>query len=247
MHGRGTDAAILQPRIESDGMQRVGCLGLPVGHLLVVFAPFEMGIVPVDVAADMGEAGEDNDARRIALLQQGKQPFGQREVADMVGAKLPLEPIGGVAEGAGHDAGIVHQHVDPVEPLAGLARAGFDRCERGEVAHDGIDMGALYLAQYVPNRLVQRIGIAPSQHNMRTALRHGARRFLAQPRIAAGDEHRASGKVDAVQHFVRRAVLAEVAHACCLFPSICAHLANTSFASRVGVIAMKTCGAPSYS
>ena len=47
----------------------------------------------------------------------GQQQVGQREVAEVVGADLAFEAVDGLRVRHGHDAGVVDQHVDPVDSV----------------------------------------------------------------------------------------------------------------------------------
>jgi hypothetical protein len=57
-----------------------------------------------------------------ARLRAGEQALeeqpGQREVAELVGAELELESVGGLAARCGHDARVVDERVDPRMRLA---------------------------------------------------------------------------------------------------------------------------------
>jgi hypothetical protein len=69
-------------------------------------------------------------------------------VPDVVRADLQLEAVGGRAVRRDHDAGVVHEHVDPVVPRAQLLDRPPDVGEVGQVErqHLDVDVGQL-LAQ----------------------------------------------------------------------------------------------------
>lgn len=50
--------------------------------------------------------------------------MGEDEVAEVVGAELPLQAVRGRAVRAGHDAGVEHQHVDGDDLVRGSAHRG---------------------------------------------------------------------------------------------------------------------------
>ena len=60
--------------------------------------------------------------RPVTLLEQ---QVGEREVAEVVGAELQLEAVGGTLERRDHDAGVVDEQVELAVPRAGeLAHGG---------------------------------------------------------------------------------------------------------------------------
>ena len=92
---------------------QVGELGLAVCAAAVIRA-LGLQIAKVDAAAAMRDACYGNDTGGRRLQQRGDQQPGQREMPQMIGAELPLEPVGGYRTvGLQPQSGIVEQDVDP--------------------------------------------------------------------------------------------------------------------------------------
>ena len=124
-----------------------------------------------------------------------EQPTGQGEVAEMVGAELHLETVGGLAAGDGHDAGVVEQDVEAV--VAGTEAIGEGRHRRqvGQVerfeGHVGGDDGTADAVEGVGAlRLVpagqDHLGAGPGQ---------GQGRLEADAAVGPGHHGGAAGEV----------------------------------------------------
>ncbi len=162
----------------------------------------EIGVVEMDRAHVVPAAREVDDPLGSAALDQGHQFAGQREMAEVVGAQLHLEAIGGVGEGGRHYAGIVDEDVDLVEPLARPRGRGADAFERAEIDRDRIKLRARHRGADRGHGFVKLGLITPRHHHVSALGRHRARGFLPKPRIGPGDEHRLSREVLALQHLV---------------------------------------------
>ena len=184
------------------GMERVGRLRPAVGDPGVVVGPLEVGVVEVDVGDAVRCRRQHHDARIVACLHGRGQQAGQFEVAEVIRAELHLEAVGGAAERAGHDAGVVHQHVDCV---ARIEVAGSERAHAGQVGE--VEGGERqHRIRYGGANALSGVGVllwVTRQHQHRGAVRgERTRRFLAEPAGCAGDHESATGQVDAVEHVV---------------------------------------------
>ena len=104
--------------LELAGEEDVGELGVAVGRLRAVR---RLGVALEDrlVAGVVGDRGDRDHARRRGLEQPGQQPGGERDVAEVVGAVLQLEAVGGLAVARRrHHPGVVDQQVH--RPVDGL-------------------------------------------------------------------------------------------------------------------------------
>ena len=107
-----------QPALQLVGEQQVGQFGLPVGGDPVV-AVFPLQVVEVDGGAEsMAHAADGHHPRTPDRQQIVQQQPGQSEVAEMVGAELHFEPVGGELFRRPHHAGVVDQQVDAWVGLA---------------------------------------------------------------------------------------------------------------------------------
>ena len=103
----------------------------------------------------------------------------QGEVAEMVGAHMRLEAVGGAGQRQTHHAGVVHQHIN-----------GFHRV--GECAHTGevgeIEFSNLDVAGHIRGCPLGLLDAAAGDHHAVAALgcRGGGR--LADAAVAAGDD-----------------------------------------------------------
>ena len=132
-------------------------------------------------------------------------------MADVIGAELHFETVGGLRFVAGHYARIVDQEVDLVEAVVRFACGLADAVERGEIADQRIDPRAGFFGQRIGSR--GQLGrIAARDDHMRAFRCHGPRRFVAQPRIAAGDQDGPALEVLVRQDFICSARKSEFAH-----------------------------------
>ncbi len=181
------------PPVELEGEQEVGQLALPVGPpLLVGLRGLE--VVEVDPPELVRVAGH-RDHAGPGTQGSGEQP-GEGEVAEVVGAELHLEPVGGLPPGDGHHAGVVDQDVEPVGMRAGPpggepTHAGevrevqlghLERCVRG----GGPDLlHRCRTARAVPDR----------QRHVRPVGSKGLGGLEADPGVGTGHDDRSSGEV----------------------------------------------------
>jgi hypothetical protein len=114
-----------------------------------------------------------------------QQQVGQCEVAEVVGAELALETVDGSCERHGHDARVVDQDVDRVDPVGELA----DRRQILQIEPSDLDVtghacgggGALGRGAYGEDHLGADSG-------------EFACRDLAKAAVGAGDDDGASGE-----------------------------------------------------
>ena len=83
------------PPVELDGEQDVGGLGAAVGAELGIGRVLEVRVLEIDVGEAVARRGQVDQAR--AGLQQRRDAVDQHEVAEVVGAELGLEAVGGLA------------------------------------------------------------------------------------------------------------------------------------------------------
>jgi len=96
-------------------------------------------IVEIDFGPLMGVGRNENDASLVRALQVGHQEVGQQEGGQVVHLAVPLEAILGGHLGVGKDhAGIVHQHIDPLEFRHQLAGKVMDTAQGTQVQVAGL-------------------------------------------------------------------------------------------------------------
>jgi hypothetical protein len=130
--------AASQSQVQPDREVVVGKLRLSVGPPWTV-PTVQVGVVRIEPLPEvMGRAG-DGDDPSVGPQQQRQQPRGEREVSEMVDAKLHLEAVFGGAFRDRHEAGVVDEHVEAV--MAGGDRdCGVPhRCQRSEVEGDNLE------------------------------------------------------------------------------------------------------------
>ena len=127
--------------------------------------------------------GDRHDAAGDVLEQQ----VGEREVAEVVGAELQLEAVGGAAQRRHHHAGVVDQQVDLAVPAGGELA---DRGEAGEV--ERADLG---LAGHRRGGGLALVGRAHGEHDVGAGARERRRCGAADAAVGAGHDHVAAGHV----------------------------------------------------
>src|SRR6202012_5425066 len=98
--------------------------------------PAALQVVEVDLADPVGAAGHGDDAGGGRRLQLLRQEAGEGEVAEVVGAELELEAVGGLATRRRHHARVVDQQIERLGAGGDRGRGGADRGEVGEVEGD---------------------------------------------------------------------------------------------------------------
>ena len=124
-------SALGGPALKLAGEDQHRELALLVGGPGIV-APLALKVVEGDPPLLMGEAGERDDPRLVPGCEQGRQQARrQREMAEVVGAELLLEPVAGDAPGRkGHDARIVDEDVERRAAISSAKRATEARSAR---------------------------------------------------------------------------------------------------------------------
>ena len=121
----------------------------------------------------------------------------------MVGAELGLEAVGGLALGAGHDAGVGDDHV---ERLAGRDQgvgAGADAGQRGQVELDQLEPAAVgRLGADAVGRALGLVQVARGADHLRAVGGQGAGGLDAEAGRDAGHQDALAAEVDALQHLV---------------------------------------------
>ena len=94
-HRDGRRALGGEPALQLVGEHQVGQLGLPVGGDPVV-AALPLQVVEVDRGPDaVADAADRHHPRAVDRQHVVQQQPGEREVAEVVGAELQLEAVGG--------------------------------------------------------------------------------------------------------------------------------------------------------
>jgi hypothetical protein len=119
-----------EPALQLVGEHEVRQLGLRVGgHPPVALLGLQVGEVnpadTVSVAADRDHPGSRHREHRF------EQQAGEREVAEVIGTKLQLEAVDGLAAGRPHQPGVVDEQVKPFVSGQDFRRRGADRLQRG--------------------------------------------------------------------------------------------------------------------
>ena len=133
----------LETAVEFESEEKVRELGAAVGGPgFVVVLPVE--VVKVHGGSAVRDGADGDDARRhgrIGLKDRGEQEAGEGEVAEMVGAELELESVGGEAAfGQGHYAGVVDEQVEAAVRRKEGFRGGADGGKAGEVELGDLDL-----------------------------------------------------------------------------------------------------------
>ena len=84
-----------QPPVQLQAEQGVGQLGVVVG-LPAAIAALVVEIAEVEPAQPMHDAGDGDHSAARPMEQGGQQPTGEGEVAEVVGAELELNALGGI-------------------------------------------------------------------------------------------------------------------------------------------------------
>ena len=134
-------------------------------------------------------------AGRVGRRSSGEQPAGEGEVAEVVGAELRLEAVGGAAQRERHDAGVVHEDVELVvdDRSSSAACSTEPRSARSSSSSRGSDAArhraARRRAPPCPARGCGRRG------SPRRRARPRPGRAQTEPAVGAGDDHRSTGLV----------------------------------------------------
>jgi hypothetical protein len=180
-----------QPPVELEDEHGVGQLGLVVGAPGPV-AVLALQVVEVDACGRLVPVAADGDHPAAGPAGQGGQePAGQGEMAEMIGAELPLVTLGGgLPVRDGHHARVVDQQV---QLLAAGQEPGGEALDAGEVGQ--VELGQLRPA-------ARRLGAEPLQRRRPAGAVPGAQqhpgtlagqlqhRLIAQAGVAAGDQGR---------------------------------------------------------
>ena len=179
-------------RVEMDGEQHVGRLGLPVGGPLVVTA-LELHVVPAHPRAAMTERrhrhhpGADAGDRR-------PQPVDEGEVAEMIGRELRLPPGPDTGLGARHDPGVGDQQINaPTRRQEPFGERG-DTVEIAQI--ELVDLNTVDTSQ----RLGSRGGAAGRHHDTGAGADQGARRLQPNAGVAASHHRQPASQIDAFEH-----------------------------------------------
>src|SRR5215475_1496523 len=98
------------PFIEGYCEQNISRLRPAVGNEWIVRRPLKVGIVEIHIRKAM--PGRRKVDQPTALSEKGCNAVHQDKVAQVIGAKLGLEPIQGVAKRCSHNSGVSDNHVE---------------------------------------------------------------------------------------------------------------------------------------
>ena len=212
VHGKGTHTAIGETVIELDCEQDVGGLRPPVAEPRLVRRAFEVGVVEVHVAEPVPSRAERHDAGRRGGDERGCEQVREQEVPEVVGAELQLEAVGGGAEGASHDTGVVDEHVETVMVGEEAGGACPNTRQRGELELAHLEVGSRHRRADALHRRPTAIEVAHRHGDGRAVGGDGPRGLLAQAGRRTGDEDPPAPQVDTLEHIVGRAVRSEARH-----------------------------------
>jgi hypothetical protein len=116
-----------------------------------------------------------------------EQEIGQGEVAEVVGAELQLEAVGGMRERRDHHARVVDEQVEIALP------AGGELADRGEVGE--VEPADLGRAGHRRGGRLALGDVADGEDDASAGGGERARRGAADAAVAAGDDHAAAGHV----------------------------------------------------
>ena len=136
-HRHDTQACGAHPAVQLEDEHGIGQLGLVVCPPRAV-AAHALKIVKVDAIGLLVPVAADGDhAAARSLQQRWQEPPGQGEVAQVVGAELPLEALrGGLPFRNGHHAGVVHQQIQAMAAGGEGRGETLHRAEVGQVERD---------------------------------------------------------------------------------------------------------------
>ena len=197
-----TPFALVAP-VELDREQDVGGLRAAIGAELGVGRALEIRIVQIDVGEAVAGRGQIDQPR--ARLQQRGDPVDEHEMAQVVGAELGLEAVGGLALRAGHDAGVGD---DDIERLAGRHQrvgAGAHAGQRGQVELDQLQAAAVLGGRLrAPSVAALALSVARRADHLGAVRGQRPGRLHAEPGRDAGHQDALAAEIHALEHFVRR-------------------------------------------
>ena len=160
----------------------------------------------------MAGGGEGDEA--AAGLEERRDAVDEDEVAEMIGAELGFEAVGGVAEGGGHDAGVGDEDVERAALCEELAGGGADALEAREVELDDFEGGAgvFGCAADVSGGAGSFVEVAGCADYVRAVGYESAGCLNAEAGGDSGDEDAFAFEVEACEDFVRGGLCAEL---CC--------------------------------
>ncbi len=166
-------------------------------------------IVELDAAVGglpVGHAADDHHAPLRGRDDAVQQLGGQQEVSQMVDDELHLDALDLLQRGQEH-AGVADESIDRHSHRADLPGAGHDGREVTELEDDGCDMACDVGAGVAT--LFQ--GTCGADH-VRTPQRQDTQGLVADPGIAAGDDHCLAAQIDSLGDGIGGRVGIEVTH-----------------------------------
>ena len=149
MNGGGADATAAMTLVEGNGEEDVRGLRSAVGDEGLVGRALEVGVFEVDVGITVACRGQIDEA--AAGAQQRSDAVDEDEVAEMIGAELRLEAVGGAAEGSGHDPGVGDDDVEEAALVEQRVGGGANALEVCEIELDELEaatVGRGFLADF---------------------------------------------------------------------------------------------------
>ena len=185
-----------QPALQIVGEHQVGQLGLAVGGHPVVAAGLPLQVREVDLCPDVvRDARDRHHPGSIHAEQVLQQQAGEREMAEMVGAELQLEAVGGVLLRRVHHAGVVDEQVDPRVGGRKFGRRGAHRCQRAQIQFVHRHLRARGQLPNAGRRSVALGGVADRHHHSGATGGEHTGRVVAEAGVRAGDDRHSAALV----------------------------------------------------
>ena len=150
-------------------------------------ASLRLQVARVEARELVGVGGHVHDPRARPFEQAGQQVVGQQEGRQVVHREGGLEPVGCLTATQHRDAGVVQQHVDPLEPLVELGSHAPDVVEPLEVGQEDPDAVAPRVPFDAFARRFGPLGGAGDDRYVGARLRQGQCGGLAQAGRRARD------------------------------------------------------------
>src|SRR5437667_258020 len=178
--------------VELEGKEQVRQLRLSVGAPAAV-AALGLEVVEVDAAHAVRAAAHSHHPRVVAAGHPVEQQAGEREVGEVVGAELELEPVACKLPRLGsHDARVVDEQVEaivcPREPL----REPANRSEAAKVERANLDLRARHTGLDRAGGFRSLLGVADGEDDARAGAGEPARGEEADAAVGTCDDGHAA-------------------------------------------------------
>jgi hypothetical protein len=203
VHGSGANSTVAIAIVEFDGEENICGFRAAVGDIGIVGCAFETGIVEIDVGKAVTGGRYIDEA--AASTKKRHDAIDEDEVAEVIGAELRFEAVGGVTERRGHHAGVGDDDVERFAFGDEFVGSGTDTFEIAEVEFDEFETSAVGGGVFADLR---RSGfgffkIAGGTDDVRAVCGQSARGFNADSGGNAGNEDAFAFEVYPRKNFVR--------------------------------------------